>query len=378
MSLRRDNRGSFQLGCFFPNGKTGAVFSDHLLDVNPEPNAESLVQLARSCEAVGLDWVLIADGWVGMDRLSESLQHASPMLHAPTLGAVLASATEDIGVITTMHTDIHKPAHVARIGASLDAISDGRWGWNIVTDQPNQAALFGQEPLDHDKRYEVADEFTEVVKALWASADPVDIQGEHFSTKGRLKTPHIVQRPHPLLVNAAASPAGMRFAARHCDMLLTSAPTVEHAAEVRATMDELLVEAGREPHELDVVVTGKCLVRPTEAEAQDEWQRIVDRLNLDVGLDQMATMYSGDAAMPAREANREQLEAARRVAMGAWFNDMVGSAQTVADRITALRDVGITGIAMQFLRWNDDDVRQFGAVVDILRSTGVRTHDAGR
>jgi FMNH2-dependent dimethyl sulfone monooxygenase len=378
MSLRRDNRGSFQLGCFFPNGKTGAVFSDHLLDVNPEPNAESLVQLARSCEAVGLDWVLIADGWVGMDRLSESLQHASPMLHAPTLGAVLASATEDIGVITTMHTDIHKPAHVARIGASLDAISDGRWGWNIVTDQPNQAALFGQEPLDHDKRYEVADEFTEVVKALWASADPVDIQGEHFSTKGRLKAPHIVQRPHPLLVNAAASPAGMRFAARHCDMLLTSAPTVEHAAEVRATMDELLVEAGREPHELDVVVTGKCLVRPTEAEAQDEWQRIVDRLNLDVGLDQMATMYSGDAAMPAREANREQLEAARRVAMGAWFNDMVGSAQTVADRITALRDVGITGIAMQFLRWSDDDVRQFGAVVDILRSTGVRTHDAGR
>lgn len=378
MSWRRDTRGSFQLGCFFPNGKTGAVFSDHLLDVNPEPNAASLAQLARSCEAVGLDWVLIADGWVGMDRLSESLQHASPMLHAPTLGAVLASATEEIGVITTMHTDIHKPAHVARMGASLDAISGGRWGWNIVTDQPNQAALFGQEPLDHDKRYKVADEFTEVVKVLWASADPLDIQGEHFSTKGRLKAPHIVQRPHPLLVNAAASPAGMRFAARHCDMLLTSAPTVEHAAEVRATMDELLAEAGREPHELDVVVTGKCLVRPTEAEAQDEWQRIVDRLNLDVGLDQMATMYSGDAAMPAREANREQLEAARRVAMGAWFNDMVGSAQTVADRITALRDVGITGIAMQFLRWNDDDVRQFGAVVDILRSTGVRTHDAGR
>lgn len=373
MPLRRDTRGSFQVGCFFPNGKTGAVFSDHLLDVNPEPNAASLLQLARSCEGLGLDWVLVADGWVGMDRLSESLQHASPMLHAPTLGAVLASGTEDIGIITTMHTDVHKPAHVARIGASLDAISGGRWGWNIVTDQPNQAALFGQQPLSHDKRYEVAEEFTEFVKSLWANEDAVDLRGDHFAAKGRLKTPHIVQRPHPLLVNAAASPAGMRFAARHCDMLLTSAPTVEHAAQVRATMNELLAEAGREPHELDVIVTGKCLVRPTQSEADDEWQRIVDRLNLDVALDQMSTMYSGDAAMPAREANREQLEAAERVAKGAWFNDMIGSPQTIADRLMALRNVGVSGIAMQFLRWSDSDVRQFAPTLDILRANGAWT-----
>jgi FMNH2-dependent dimethyl sulfone monooxygenase len=363
---------SFQIGCFFPNGKTGAVFSDHLLDLNPEPNAASLLELARSCEGVGLDWVLIADGWVGLDRLSESMQHASPMLHAPTLGAVLASGTERIGIITTMHTDIHRPAHVARIGASLDAISNGRWGWNIVTDQPNQAALFGQEPLPHDKRYDVAGEFTDHVKSLWHSDDPVDLRGEYFSTRGRLKTPHIVQRPHPRLVNAAASPAGMRFAARHCDMLLTSAPTVEHAAQVRATMDDLLMQAGREPHELDVVVTGKCLVRPSQAEAEDEWDRVVERLNLDVALDQLSTMYSGDAAMPAREADRELLDAARRVAEGAWFNDMIGSPRTIADRLLALRDVGVAGIAMQFLLWNNDDVRQLSPVLELLQSAGAR------
>jgi FMNH2-dependent dimethyl sulfone monooxygenase len=371
MSAREKTEG-FQVGCFFPNGKTGAVFSDYLLDMNPEPNAASLLRLAQSCEAIGLGWVLVADGWVGMDRLSESLQHASPMLHAPTLGAVLATGTERIGVITTMHTDIHKPAHVARIGASLDAISDGRWGWNIVTDQPNQARLFGQEPLGHDKRYEVADEFTEHVKALWHE-DPVDLQGEYFATKGRLKTPHIVQRPHPLLVSAAASPAGMRFAARHCNMLLTSAPTVEHAAQVRATMDELLAEVGRDPRELDVVVTGKCLVRPTQAEAEDEWARVEEQLNLDVALDQMATMYSGDAAMPAREADREQLEAARRVAEGAWFNDMIGSPQTIAERLLALHEVGISGIAMQFLLWNDADIRQLAPALAIMQSAGAWT-----
>lgn len=365
--LRESIQGKFHVGCFFPNGKTGAVFSDYLLEVNPEPNAQSLLGLARSCESIGLDWVLIADGWVGLDRLSESLQHASPMLHAPTLGAVLLAGTERIGVVTTMHTDIHKPAHVARIGASLDAIGGGRWGWNIVTDQPNQAPLFGQTPLPHDDRYEVAQEFTDHVKELWHNEEPIDVRGEYYTVRGRLKTPHIVQRPHPLLVNAAASPAGMRFAARHCDVLMTSAPTVEHAAQVRATMDELLVEAGREPHELDVVVTGKCLVRPTQAEAEDEWARIVDRLNIDVALDQLGTMYSGDAAMPAREADRELLEAARRVGEGAWFNDMVGSPETVAERLIALREVGIAGIAMQFLRWSDSDVRQLAPALEIFR-----------
>lgn len=368
--FRESLEGKFHVGCFFPNGKTGAVFSDHLLDVNPEPNAASLLGLAQACEEVGLDWVLLADGWVGLDRLSESLQHASPMFHAPTLGAALLAGTKNIGVITTMHTDIHKPAHVARTGATLDAISGGRWGWNIVTDQPNQAALFGQQALPHDTRYEIAEEFTNHVKALWHNEDPIDIKGEHYATKGRLKTPHIVQRPHPLLVNAAASPAGMKFAARHCDVLMTSAPSVEHAAQVRATMDELLVEAGRQPSDLQVIVTGKCLVRPTQEEAEAEWARILDRLNLDVALDQLNTMYSGDAAMPAREANREQLEAARRVAEGAWFNDMVGSPETVAKRMLALKEVGIAGIAMQFIEWRDSDIHHFAPVLEILREQG--------
>jgi dimethylsulfone monooxygenase len=360
-----------QLGCFFPNGKTGAVFSDELARRNPDFGPGSLLALGKACEEVGLDYLLIADGWVGLDKLSESLQHASPMFNSPLLGAALAAVTERIGIITTLHTDVHHPAHVARMGGTLDALSKGRWGWNIVTDQPNQANLFGLEPNEHDKRYEIAEEFTELVKKMWAEDDAFDYQGQHFRSKGRIKAPRPVQQPTPLLVNAAASPAGMAFAARHCDALMTSAPSVEYAAQTREKLNALLGEAGRCPDEMSLLVTGKCLIRDTQEEAEAEWEKIERNINLDVCIDQMQTMYSGDAAMPARLADLDMQAKARRMGSGEWFNTLIGTPEHVAKEIIALHDVGVGGIVLQFLLWSPPEVARFSAVLPYLEEAGV-------
>lgn len=371
MKRRHNLDDGMQLGCFFPNGKTGAVFSDELARRNPDFGPDSLLALGKACEDVGLDYVLIADGWVGLDKLSESLQHASPMFNSPLLGAALAAATERIGIITTLHTDVHHPAHVARMGATLDALSKGRWGWNIVTDQPNQANLFGLEPNEHDKRYEIAEEFTELVKKMWVEDDVFDYQGQHFRSKGRIKAPRPVQQPTPLLVNAAASPAGMAFAARHCDALMTSAPSVEHAAQTREKLNALLGEAGRGPDEMSLLVTGKCLIRDTQEEAEAEWAKIERNINLDVCIDQMQTMYSGDAAMPARLADLDMQAKARRMGSGEWFNTLIGTPEHVAKEIIALHDVGVGGIVLQFLLWSPAEVARFGAVLPYLEEAGV-------
>lgn len=371
MKRRHNLNDGMQLGCFFPNGKTGAVFSDELARRNPDFGPDSLLALGKACEDVGLDYVLIADGWVGLDKLSESLQHASPMFNSPLLGAALAAVTERIGIITTLHTDVHHPAHVARMGGTLDALSKGRWGWNIVTDQPNQASLFGLAPNEHDKRYEIAEEFTELVKMMWVEDDAFDYQGQHFRSKGRIKAPRPVQQPTPLLVNAAASPAGMAFAARHCDALMTSAPSVEHAAETREKLNALLGEAGRGPDEMSLLVTGKCLIRDTQEEAEAEWAKIERNINLDVCIDQMQTMYSGDAAMPARLADLDMQAKARRMGSGEWFNTLIGTPEHVAKEIIALHDVGVGGIVLQFLLWSPAEVARFGAVLPYLEEAGV-------
>lgn len=360
-----------QLGCFYPNGKTGAVFSDELARRNPDFGPDSLIALGKACEDVGLDYVLIADGWVGLDRMSESLQHASPMFNAPLLGAALAVATERIGIITTMHTDVHHPAHVARIGGTLDTLSKGRWGWNIVTDQPNQAALFGREPNEHDLRYGIAEEFTELVKKMWSDDHAFDHTGTHFRSKGRVKAPRPVQEPGPLLVNAAASPAGMAFATKHCDALMTSAPTIKHAAETRQKLNSLLFESGRTPGDLSMMVTGKCLIRDSQEEAEAEWARIERAINIDVCIDQMQTMYSGDAAMPARLMDVDMLQKARRMGSGEWFNTLIGTPEHVAKEIIALHEVGVGGIVLQFLLWEPDEVARFGAVLPYLEEAGI-------
>ena len=107
------------------------------------------------------------------------------------------AVTEHIGVITTMHTTHHKPAHVARMGATLDAFSDGRWGWNIVTGFGDpEARLFGNETMvEHDERYAMAGEFVDIVKRLWTEAEPIDHDGAYYRVRGRIKAPRPVQRP---------------------------------------------------------------------------------------------------------------------------------------------------------------------------------------
>jgi FMNH2-dependent dimethyl sulfone monooxygenase len=368
---RHEPGDGIQLGCFFPNGKTGAVFSDELARRNPDFGPDSLISLGKACEDVGLDYVLIADGWVGLDKFSESLQHASPMFNAPLLGAALAAATERIGIITTMHTDVHHPAHVARMGGTLDTLSKGRWGWNIVTDQPNQAALFGREAVEHDRRYQIAGEFTELVNKMWSEDDVFDYHGDHFRSKGRIKAPRPVQDHGPLLVNAAASPAGMAFAAKHCHALMTSAPSTDHAKETRERLNSLLVEAGRAPEDMSLLVTAKCLIRDSQEEAETEWTKIEANINVDVCIDQMQTMYSGDAAMPARLADLDLQEKARRMGSGEWFNTLIGTPEHVANEIIKLHEVGVGGIVLQFLLWSPEEVKRFGAVLPFLEKAGV-------
>lgn len=378
MKRRHNPADGMQLGCFYPNGKTGAVFSDELARKNPDFGPDSLIALGKACEEVGLDYLLIADGWVGLDKLSESLQHASPMFNSPLLGAALAAVTERIGIITTLHTDIHHPAHVARMGGTLDTLSKGRWGWNIVTDQPNQANLFGLEPNDHDKRYAIADEFTRLVKRMWAEEDAFEHEGKFFRSKGRIKAPRPVQQPTPLLVNAAASPAGMAFAAHHCDALMTSAPTIEHAAQTREKLNSLLADAGRSRDDMSLLVTGKCLIRDTQEEAEAEWARIEEAINIEVCVEQMQTMYSGDAAMPARLSDLGMQEKARRMGSGEWFNPLIGTAEYVANQIIALHQVGVGGVVLQFLLWSPDEVARFGSVLPFLEDAGVWTRPENR
>ncbi|WP_234904388.1 LLM class flavin-dependent oxidoreductase [Mycolicibacterium frederiksbergense] len=176
--------------------------------------------------------------------------------------AAISQHTEHVGLIATASTTFYDPYNLARLLASLDQASDGRAGYNAVTSVIDQFALNYslKQHLDREARYARADEFLDVMRALWDNrslrrdpdgltrfyAEPINHQGNLFEVTGPLNIAPSRQG-RPLIAQAGGSGAGIRVAAKHAEMVFTNSSTRESAAEYRETLDKALVEQGRAP-----------------------------------------------------------------------------------------------------------------------------------
>ncbi|MFL6059944.1 MAG: LLM class flavin-dependent oxidoreductase [Marmoricola sp.] len=255
-----------------------------------DPNADfdlgHWVRLARIAEAAKFDSLFLADGPV----LQGTGEFRSPgQLEPLTLLTALAAATERIGLIATVSTTYNDPYNLARRFASVDHVSGGRAGWNIVTSATREEAEnFGldERPL-HADRYERADEFLDLVTKLWDSwgddaylgdkesgrwGDPsqirrVEHRGKHFSVGGGLNVPRSPQG-YPLLVQAGASEAGRAFAARYAEAIFTASQTLAHAQEFYGDIKKRAAAAGRNPDGVVVLPGIVPIIGSTESEAR--------------------------------------------------------------------------------------------------------------
>ena len=210
----------------------------------------------------------------------------------------LSVTTSRIGLIATASTSYNEPFNLARRLSSVDWISDGRAGWNIVTTAGEAAARnFGLEdqPLHRD-RYARASEFLEVATRLWDSWDDDAIiadkdagvharadrvhaighRGEHFRVEGPLNSPRSPQG-HPLLVQAGSSESGREFAAQWAEAVFTATPTIEEAQEFYADIKRRTIENGRDPEQVKVLPGLVPIIADTEARAR-ELEAELDRL----------------------------------------------------------------------------------------------------
>ncbi|MCW2786086.1 MAG: FMN-dependent oxidoreductase, nitrilotriacetate monooxygenase family [Marmoricola sp.] len=254
------------------------------------PNADfelaHWIKLATLAESAKFDSLFLADGPVTQG----TGEFRSPgQLEPLTLLTALAAVTEHIGLIATVSTTYNDPYNLARRLASVDHVSGGRVGWNIVTSATEaEAANFGldERPL-HADRYERADEFLDVVLKLWDSwgdaayvgdkasgrwgdpsqIRPIDHQGKHFQVAGPLNVPRSPQA-YPLLVQAGASDAGRAFAARYAEAIFTASQTLEHAQEFYGDLKKRAVAAGRDADQVIVLPGIVPIIGSTEAEAK--------------------------------------------------------------------------------------------------------------
>ncbi len=264
------------------------------------------LRCARRAEAAKFDMVFFADG-LGVranDNPPGSLSHSNRNveLEPLTLLSALAPMTKHIGLVSTASTTYNEPYHVARKFASLDHISGGRAGWNVVTSWSEQEAWnFSREThLDYDTRYERAREFVDVVTGLWDSWEPdafvhdkasgqfydpaklhtLHHKGKHFSVRGPLSA-RTTPQGRPLLVQAGANPMGQEIAAADADVVYASANGLGLAQEYYASVKGRMAKYGRDPDHLKIMPALVPIVGRTEAEARaklDQLQSLIDPL----------------------------------------------------------------------------------------------------
>lgn len=259
-----------KLGLFFaPTGHHTASWRHPEAQADAGINFAHYVDVARKAEAAKMDMIFLADSVAVREGDPDAVSRvAVHVANIDPLSAVtaLAVVTQNIGLVSTASTSYHEPYHLARTFASLDHISGGRAGWNIVTSTQHAEALnFGREGhFSHAERYERAHEFTSVMLKLWDSWDddaflrnketgvfydvsklhPVNHKGKFFGVKGPLNVPRPPQG-RPVLIQAGVSDDGRAFASRFAEVVFTSHLQASDAKKYYDNLKNDLAQVGR-------------------------------------------------------------------------------------------------------------------------------------
>jgi FMN-dependent oxidoreductase (nitrilotriacetate monooxygenase family) len=280
---------------------------------DPAADIDFYVQAAKIAEKGCLDLFFIADTPAARTENLEAWSRF-PMfmngLEPVTLLSAVAAATTHIGLGATASTSFYEPFNVARLFASLDQISHGRAGWNVVTSANDYAARnFGYATLPpHAERYERAYEFVDVVKKLWdtweedafiydlvngQNFDPAKFHmvrhdGKHFRVHGGLNIRRSPQG-RPVLIQAGSSETGKDFAAETAEVVFTSNETVEAGRAFYKDLKSRMLRFGRQPSELKVLAGLPIIVGSSTQEAEDKYQTLQSLIHPMVGCVRLGT-----------------------------------------------------------------------------------------
>jgi alkanesulfonate monooxygenase len=282
-------------------------------------NFPLIKQMIRTLERGRFDAFFMADHLAVLNMPLEALKRSqtATSFEPFTLLSALAGVTEHIGLMATASTTYDEPYHIARRFASLDHISNGRAGWNIVTtSNPESAWNFGREDhMEHDERYRRAREFYDVVTGLWDSwADDAFIRdvasgsffdpeklhflnhkGEHLSVRGPLNIARPVQG-WPVIIQAGASEPGRQLAAETAEVIFGSSRTLEDAQSFYADVKGRMEKLGRDRDHLKILPAAFVIVGDSIEHAREIRSTLDAGVNYESGIASLSIMLGADAA----------------------------------------------------------------------------------
>jgi len=380
------------------------------------------IDLAKSLERACFDYLIIEDSsyvpdaYGGNSKAYLSSATATPKLDPVVLASVLADHTSQIGIVPTLSVTEYHPYMLARKINTLDHMSGGRTGWNIVTSSSHRSGQnYGHEGLPpHDERYDIADEFFDLATRLWDSWEEdavvldeangvwadhtkvhtVDFKGKYFASRGPLNGARSPQG-RPVFVQAGGSPRGMKFSAEHANTIICGAEGgIAGMKKFRDQVHQNMIAAGRDVKDCKVLFLTAPVLGETDAEAWEkrERQKRFAQEHPELGLLHLSrhsgidfSQYDLDEVLPddlTTNGHQQMLANARGKTLREFLTkprgaiEFVGSPATVAAQLDeAIQEIGGDG----FLFHNFDLNRRYiseicdGLVPELQKRGVVRT-----
>ncbi len=337
----------FKLGIFSANCDGGLTMS--LAPDRWKAEWDDIAAMARIADAAGLEFILPVAKWRGYQGKANIYGKSFETL---THGAALAAITQKIAIFSTVHVPLVTPAFGAKAIATIDHISHGRAGLNIVCGWNQEEFDLHGVTLDQEKRYDHGLEWFRIWSKLLEGGPEFDWDGDYFKLRRLQTDPLSVQRPWPPVMSAGFSPKGRDFAAQAADVLFTNMTEIEQAAPVLDSIRDYMAARGRK---ISVFTMAHVVCRPSRREAEEFYHYFAEEMADEAGQlfyrnTRGRVAGTGKAAV-SRPFDTRFNKATGKAFAGAYPGayPLVGSPDDIAAEMKAMSDAGLAGTSIAFL-----------------------------
>jgi dimethylsulfone monooxygenase len=362
------NNRKLRLGTFSTNLSGGCAIST--IDGVLEAKWDQTLALAQMSDRMQFEALVPVGRWRGFGG---ETNFNGEGFECFTWAAGMGAATERAGLFVTSHVPTIHPVMAAKQLTTIDHISGGRIALNVVTGwHAPEIEMFGAKQLPHDERYQVAQEWIDIVKKLWTCEDRFDYDGQYFQVSDAAIAPQPLQQPHPVLMNAGGSGAGRHFGARNCDVVFVNTDIgQQNPAGMREKVTAFKKLAQEEyGRELKVWTNAYIVQEDTEREAKQFLDHYVNQKGDWAAAENLvSSMGINSQTFPP-----ETLEAMKFHFIAGWAGyPIVGTKEQVADTLIALcGEGGLDGVLLSWPRYIQDMARFEAETYPLLEQAGVR------
>lgn len=361
------NDRALKLGTFSSNLSGGCAIST--VDGVLTADWASTTSLARMGDEMEFEALVPVGRWRGFGGETD---FNGAGFESFTWAAGISALTEDAGLFVTSHVPTMHPVMAAKQISTIDHISNGRIALNVVTGwNAPEIEMFGAPMLPHDERYDVAQEWVDIIRELWTRDEPFSFEGKYYRVKDALLKPRPVQTPRPVLMNAGASKAGRAFGARNCDVLFVNADLGQQSPEALNEKVRDIKRFAREEFGRDIQVwtNGYIVQGDTEADARSFLDYYVNQKGDWVAAENLVSNMIGNTQSFAESALQEM----KFHFIAGWAGyPIVGDKNQVADALIALAGTELDGIVLSWPRFIGDMRRFQEETYPLLQQAGIR------